>query len=178
MKNLFLPSVQNGYIYENAAEVVEEVIFLKNSLEENDDQFLKSVELEWKIKIKRFEQFKPQIELEIGGHNNQEALETGNDVLIQEYSDKIQNSSQPITTQSSTKWISFVFLPMEKNSLVLATEDDQKFSHGSKYCNETKIAKNSTEFIFESSDENNNEEDFDIDDFLKHCSSTHLLSSS
>ena len=51
MKNLFLPSVQNGYIYENAAEVVEEVIFLKNSLEENDDQFLKSVELEWKIKI-------------------------------------------------------------------------------------------------------------------------------
>ena len=41
---------------------------------------------------------------------------------------------------------------------MLPTEDDQKFSHGSKNSNETKIAKNSTEFTFESSDENNNEE--------------------
>ena len=177
MKNLFLPSVKNGYIYENAAEVLED-IFLKNSLEENNDQFLKSVQREWKLKIKRFEQFKPQIKLEIGDHNSQKELETENDIQIQEYSNKIQNSSLPIATQSSTKWISFVFLPMEKNSLVLAKEDDKKFSHGSKYCNETKIAKNSTEFIYESSEENNNEEDFDIDDFLKHCSSTHLLSSS
>ena len=62
MKNLFLPSVKNGYIYENAAEVLED-IFLSNSLEENNDQFLKSVQREWKLKIKRFEQFKPQIKL-------------------------------------------------------------------------------------------------------------------
>ena len=87
-----MPSVQNGDIYEIAAEVVEEIVFLKNSLEEvieednAKDQFLKSVQMEWKMKIKRFE-------LEIADHNQDEkqelndnifALETKNDSLLQE----------------------------------------------------------------------------------------------
>ena len=192
MKNLFLPSVQNGDIYEIAAEVVEEIVFLKNSMEEVEednakDQFLKSVQMEWKMKIKRFE-------LEIGDHNQDEkqelndnifALETKNALLakqIQECSENKIRTSSPIPTQSSTKWINFVFLPIE-NSLV-----DKNFSGGKNskccsqkigdYCNQNEEAKKPTAaFIFESSDEEN-EEDFDIDDFLKKCSSTHLLSSS
>ena len=192
MRNLFLPSVQNGDIYEIAAEVVEEIVFLKNSMEEVEednakDQFLKSVQMEWKMKIKRFE-------LEIGDHNQDEkqelndnifALETKNALLakqIQECGENKIRTSSPIPTQSSTKWINFVFLPIE-NSLV-----DKNFSDGKNskcfsqkigdYCNQNEEAKKSTAaFIFESSDEDN-EEDFDIDDFLKKCSSTHLLSSS
>ena len=193
MKNLFLPSVQNGDIYVIVAEVVEEIAILKNysqKVEEDNakDQFLKSVQMEWKMKIKRFE-------LEIGDHNQDEkqelndnifALETKNALLakqIQECSENKNRTSSPIPTQSSTKWINFVFLPIE-NSLV-----DKNFSDGKNskcfsqkigdYSNQNEEAKIPTAaaFIFESSDEEN-EEDFDIDEFLKKCSSTHLLSSS